>query len=556
MRRSGAASTGILLVLLLSACAQATASPVATVSKSPGRAAVPASGAGNWFAPNPINASDLLPLAQPNAPWPQAAAATATFQLSSSSVAALSDADLATLESALKKAGLPVALLLSALTPVSGCGQVPGAPDASTALDLIKRVQASGAQLRFLVMDRPAYLGTHCGLSAMEIAANVGAWASRVRSVAPQAAIGDAELLTEPADGNAYAEWMPAYASVTGSPLAFIHLDLDWSMSDWPSQLSPLQSYARQSGIGLGLVERGNGDDASDALWVANAADRMAAVAASGIPVDSAIFQAAGDREPRLLPESDGTTLTALVSRAAGKKTTLTLYRPTTAPGGGQLVGAKLVDQAGAPIAGAKVELAVRPLNATGEYAQYSASGTVPADVDHVLLGIRVADENADPGPADLALYSASYREGAARERLANPDCAEGLAHWGTTNTALLHIEASDRGPGQMLHLSDNPAQPLQVNSDLFAVTPGAAYTVTFSARVAPVSRGYFTIIFIRGSEVSRTILRFTPALTNLSATTDAAGRLQWQVPANAFPAELDARYPGDRSRWPALASS
>ena len=336
-----------------------------------------------------------------------------------------------------------------------------------------------------------------------------------------------------------------------------MHLDLDWSQADWPTQVGQLAAVAQQAGAGFGVVDRGNVDDTSDALWSVHAADRMAAVAATGAHLDSPIFQTAAARSPRLLPETDDTTLTALLTRYAGIRTALTLDRPTTAPDGSELVGAKLADASGKAIAGATVDLTVRSLNAPGELAQYTATGTIPAGADRVIVGIRVATEGADAGPADLALYHASFREGAlGKELVANPDFAAGMANWGTTNGDLVHPEPSDRGTGQMLHVADNPAQPLRINSDIFTVTPGATYTVSFSARVAPVSRGYFTILFIRGTELSRQVLRFTPAVIHQSAVTDATGRLQWRVPAAALPAELDARYAGDRTRWPASVSA
>jgi hypothetical protein len=549
---------GATLALVLAACGPSAATPVATTDKPTGGRTVAASGAGIWFAPAPAKAHDLLALVEPNAPWAHAAAATSVFQLSASSIAALSDADLATLVSGLKRLGLPIAVLVPALTPVGGCGQIPGSPDATTAPDLLRRVKVAGGAVRFIAMDSPAAAGTQCRLSAMEIATNVGAWSAGVRAVVPGAPIGDAEPVADASAVSAYADWMPAYATVTGSPLAFVHLDLDWSQADWPTEVGQVAALAQQAGAGFGIVNRGNVDDTSDAAWSAHAADRMAAVASAGAHLDSPIFQSVAARSPRLLPETDDTTLTALVTRYAGTRSALTMDRPSPASDGSQLVGARLLDASGKPIAGATVDLTIRSLYAPGEFAQYTATGTIPAGVDHGVVGLRVGTEGADAGPADLMLYRASYQEGASgTERVANPDFADGIVHWGSsTNGDLLHIEPSDRGGGQMLHVADSAALPLRLISDSFSVTPGATYKVTFSARLTPISRGYFTILFIRGTEVSRAIIRFTPTVVHQSAVTDASGRLQWRVPASAFPAELDARYPGDGTRWPASVTA
>ncbi|MDQ6885343.1 MAG: hypothetical protein M3077_14085, partial [Candidatus Dormibacteraeota bacterium] len=79
---------------------------------------------------------------------------------------------------------------------------------------------------------------------------------------------------------------------------------------------------------------------------------------------------------------------------------------------------------------------------------------------------------------------------------------------------------------------------------------------LSFSARLAPISRGYFALMFLGSSEQPRVILRFNPTVIQLRAVTDARGAVQWQVPATALPAELEARYAGDRAHWPALANS
>jgi hypothetical protein len=137
-----------------------------------------------------------------------------------------------------------------------------------------------------------------------------------------------------------------------------------------------------------------------------------------------------------------------------------------------------------------------------------------------------------------------------------DPDFPAGLASWRSTRLDLLGVEASDRGAGRMLHIADSSSQPLAMNSYLFPVTAGAAITFKVAARIAPVSRGYFAVIFVAGNEVSRTIVRFTPSITHIAAVSDASGRVRWQLPAASMPAELDAHFAGDVDRWPASVVS
>ena len=151
---------GAVLALALAACGPSAATPVASTSPSAGsHPAVPATGAGLWFAPAPANAHDLLALVEPNAPWGHAASATSVFQLSASSIAALSDADLATLAIGLKRLGLPIAVLVPALTPSPAAGQVAGSPDATAAPDLLRRVKAAGGAVRFIAMEESGVRG-------------------------------------------------------------------------------------------------------------------------------------------------------------------------------------------------------------------------------------------------------------------------------------------------------------------------------------------------------------------------------------------------------------
>ena len=153
----------------------------------------------------------------------------------------------------------------------------------------------------------------------------------------------------------------------------------------------------------------------------------------------------------------------------------------------------------------------------------YSLSGTVPAAATTAIVGVRVNEEGAGPGKADLTIDGMAYRQnGEWLNRVPNPDFALNLKGW-----ALPPIGATLRWPtggcaGSGLHFTATSDQSIQLNSSEFHVAGGAPFTATFTSRIAPVSDGseYFAVFFLRpGSspserEVQRQRIPFTAAPT------------------------------------------
>ncbi len=149
---------------------------------------------------------------------------------------------------------------------------------------------------------------------------------------------------------------------------------------------------------------------------------------------------------------------------------------------------------------------------ARGSYVRLSTMGTVPAGVGRGVVGIRIGTEGAEPGPAELYLYDASYTEAATdQSRVPDANFAGGMGHWGSSDPAMVKLEPSDRGSGQMLHLTDAAGTALALNSGEFAVTPGAAYSLSFGARLVPTTHGSLVLLFLAGSETSRVTIPLSP---------------------------------------------
>ncbi|MEW6405855.1 MAG: Ig-like domain-containing protein, partial [Chloroflexota bacterium] len=239
-------------------------------------------------------------------------------------------------------------------------------------------------------------------------------------------------------------------------------------------------------------------------------------------------------------------------------RTTVTISGPDDSL---QVTGA-LKDQAGAPIAGATVEFSATALEGSGLVAQYTLTGTVPADAKQADVGFRVNTECNCSGTSDFVLYSVSYtQEGESNNRVPNSNIAQGWNGWGFWGDGTAFIALSDQGQGQMLHVSVTRSQSLGLNSTIFPVTAGSTYTVTFTARVNPVSAGsgYFDIIFLKNeTEGTRETIPLKAATVTIgSASTDSGGAFSFplsQLPAGKF--RLEAEYAGDDRTSPAKVSA
>jgi hypothetical protein len=177
----------------------------------------------------------------------------------------------------------------------------------------------------------------------------------------------------------------------------------------------------------------------------------------------------------------------------------------------------------------------------------------------------------AGPGQSDFSLYSASYVQPAdGVERIPNGDFSAGIVGWRMQGET--QLVPSDRGTGRRIQVIASPGQFATLDSDPFAVTPEAAFDLSFSAQVAPSTQGsgYFILAFIgdagpgddlqlpgaEAAAVHAESLPLDPGRVTLgTAMTDSAGTFQLRVSSlGTSPALLEATYEGDAQRWPSYA--
>ncbi len=273
-----------------------------------------------WFDPK-HDVPDYFDLFAPSAKWTRAAKYVKGFEVSVQVVSKGSDADLTEMFTWLRQHNIALCLGMLPLTPSEqGCGHhVEGYSAFGQCRKDAKRVQSLQGEPQFYDMDEPLFYGHYydgpnaCHSSIEEIAADVAEKVRQVRSVFPNVQIGESEPIHPPVSLDDLEKWFDAFKKATGTPLAFLSVDLQWS-HDWQGRLVEVAHLCARKGIRLHVIYNGSGRDSSDEEWVLRAFANARAVESLIKP--DVVSIASWNRFPtHVLPESDPNTLTGLVDR-------------------------------------------------------------------------------------------------------------------------------------------------------------------------------------------------------------------------------------------------
>jgi hypothetical protein len=509
-----------------------------------------------------------MDLFKDDAAWKNASNHVHIFKFSGSTLGILSDAQLRQAINFLNAHNIALAIEQPSLTWTGKCGNgIEGFTNNAPAntLQAARRIRTAGGKLRFIAMDEPFTYGsafvspTGCGIPVEKVAQDVNDYIKAVNSEFPDIIIGDIEWAgvgVENVKG-----FLESYRKVAGSNLPFLHWDFDGlqQYQAWPEQARLMETFCREQGISFGMIYTGNKGDQTDATWLKQSEDSMVMYETQYGQPDHIIFQSWHEHPHYLLPETDPTKYTYLINRYFDVRTAISVSVGSPSSDGSRIATGKLTDSTGVPIAAARVELSITPMDGSGQFAEYTLTNTVPTGASQAVVGFRVNTECDCARTSDFVLYGVTYREGSeTAQRVANGDFGRGLQSWTFVARDVVSSIPSDRGTGQMLHIATTATQKATINSATFPVTAGATYTVTFAARVAPTSigSGYFAIFFLDGSkEVSRKIISLEPATTNYDATTNKDGvyRLDLnELAKGRF--MIQVKYGGDSSHWSTYA--
>jgi hypothetical protein len=538
-----------------------------------------------WFAPLPpgiwsdgmAGVQDFIDLFTPSVPWAEAASHVRVFKLSNNIVflrripGTPSDDQWRQVFADLARRGIDLAMEWGPLTP-EGCGDGIEGFDGASALQMASKIERLGGKLKYIAMDEPlagAAFATDpnaCHWTPQQTAANALRSIAQVRTVFPDVIVGDIEPIPAagaPADWVArYAAWLDAWRELSGAPLPFFHLDVNWSV-DWLPNVAAMRRELVSRRIPFGMIYNGYWEDITNADWVRDTVTHFTRYETrTGVTPDHVVFQTWDKRPTHALPETSPAAMTYEIDSYFRQRTRLSL-ETKRAQAAGELRNKAI----GEPIGGAAVTISRLALSGPGSVATTTMTGTVPAGASQALLQICINECNqaSAPAPDDMNFYSYRYTDQA---NAAFQDFSQGLDGWGIESDAgaTASVQLVHDATGSSLLFRATAARQIFVNSSAFAVKPGSAFALKMQARVSPASAGSgsFDLIFLYdGVERSDLAPRMTVPIAAApvivaAAQTDADGHFGVALPAQTIPGrfELQARFAGSNLVWPAFAAA
>jgi hypothetical protein len=268
-----------------------------------------------------IGSEDFMDLFTPSARWDAASSHIGVFKLYGEWVAYhATDAELRAAISEIRRREMVLAVEMGPLDPPPGCGQAVESFAGTDEGRLIsRRIREAGGTLQVIALDEPYYFGhlydgpNACGWSVRRVAEGVARFRDVMRDEWPAVVIGDIEPTPFPVGSEGMAEWLDTYRDVAGEPLAFLHLDIDWSRPDWPALGVAIEHAVGERDVPTGIIYNG-GAATSDGQWLAVAGRRVQAYESdAGAHPDHVIFQSWMDKPDFVLPESSVATFTWMV---------------------------------------------------------------------------------------------------------------------------------------------------------------------------------------------------------------------------------------------------
>lgn len=277
-----------------------------------------------------MGSTDFLQLFQPNAPWQHALAKTQVFGMYAGWIVATSDDVLGHVVDFLNAHNMGIEIEAPALQATADCGSgVEGyAPYGISLHDFtlayLQRLKALNARVLYIKVDEPYFFGTvvgdprSCHFPVQQVAMEVADYVELVKTVYPDAAVGD----VEPVVDNAYAagivtaleSWHDTYKSIAGTPFPFYFADIDYTNPAWLTTVRALEDGARTRGMKFGIIYIGDYPDTSDAEWAQKSIARFRLYQGqSGGKPDYVLFQSWQPHPVFCLPESSPVTFTGVI---------------------------------------------------------------------------------------------------------------------------------------------------------------------------------------------------------------------------------------------------
>ena len=275
-----------------------------------------------WFCPND---SKLISSSEYDAQWPRARSRVQVYKFYYQVIRDSPVAELRDKFRWLAAHHIATSVEWPAMTwAENGTGyNVEGFNPAETSQKLARKIQSAGGTLDYAAMDEPLFFGhfdkgPHSAQwPVATIAANVAANMQQVWAIFPQCRVGD----IEPIDAmppqeylSSTTQWIQAFQTATGRPLAFLHDDVLWD-NGWRQSVPPISALLTARKIDFGVIFNATGGPGPDARWVESAEVNVQNYNAAHVPKPNhVIFQTWYPYPTAILPETSTTAFSSLVN--------------------------------------------------------------------------------------------------------------------------------------------------------------------------------------------------------------------------------------------------
>jgi hypothetical protein len=213
-----------------------------------------------------------------DAEWTQAADRIDVFKLYGEWVDNTTPGQLRAAIDGIQARGMVLAVEAGPLDP-EGCGEgVESFAGSDSGRRLAQRIKAAGGTLQAIALDEPYYYAhvydgpNACNWPVDRVAQGVAAFVTAVREEFPWVVVGDIEPTPIPVSADGLATWIDAYEATVGEPMAFMHLDSDWSRPNWSALAVEVETVGVARGVPVGILYNGGGAPSNEhgSTWPAS----------------------------------------------------------------------------------------------------------------------------------------------------------------------------------------------------------------------------------------------------------------------------------------------
>ncbi len=484
---------------------------------------------------------DYMELFDPKSDWAGVKSHIRVFKLYPQFISESPDEQLRRIMDFVKSNNIALALEAGILTYDKKCGHDIEGYGGQFLVGVMQRVRRLGGSLQYLAMDEPLAYGhlhdgpAECRTTVEALAADATRHLREIQQNMPEIQVGDIE---PPGDGKDWKTdqiaWMAAFHAAYGKPLAFYHLDLDWR-SQWMERLSAAAAAAQDAKVPLGVIYNGvDGDD--DASWAKDVEAHYTELESAGSSPAEVLFQSWRPTPTHVLPPQSHITATGIIAQYLRPIPSMSVSGTKSGWGG------SLHAPGGAPVAGARIELEERGVDAPRSLV--SIKGSVPKGTQNAIFALRINAECNCSGTGRLAFGTPSYQEegGTIVTRRFSPRMEE----WAGGRPLGSAIQPSGQKE-DLLRIDAEADKPMRLNSQNFSAREDVHFQATFPVAASPDARdtGDVAVIFLdaSGKEISRNVSRIEPSWTSSDHTlTDANGNFSLSKPQDGEPNHIEKR--------------